>query len=84
MKAQIIKIGNSRGIRLPKAVIDECGFGDEVDIKVSRKNLVITKSGKPRENWETMFKQSTENGSKADELLLPDIGNDFDRKEWEW
>lgn len=84
MKAQLIKIGNSRGVRLPKSVIEECGFGDEVEIKVSKKNLVITRSQKPRENWENLFKDITENGNNNDDLLMTELSNDFDREEWEW
>jgi len=41
MKAEIIRIGNSRGIRLPKSILEECGFDQQVDLEVKGRSLVI-------------------------------------------
>ncbi len=84
MKAQLIKIGNSRGLRLPKAVIEECNLGDVVEIKIRDKKITIMNPQKPREGWEESFKYLTNNGKTADDLLLGDFENDFDNEEWKW
>jgi antitoxin MazE len=51
MRAKIVKIGNSRGIRLPKSVIDEANLGDEVELKVKKGKVVISRVKKVREGW---------------------------------
>ena len=51
MRAKLVRIGNSRGIRLPKAVIDEVGLGDEVELTVRKGEIVIARVKKVREGW---------------------------------
>ena len=51
MKATLVRIGNSRGIRLPKPVIEQCGFEDEVEMEVHHHELVIRSSSLPRAGW---------------------------------
>ncbi|HAX47557.1 MAG TPA: AbrB/MazE/SpoVT family DNA-binding domain-containing protein [Ignavibacteria bacterium] len=84
MKAQLIKIGNSRGIRLPKSVIEECDLGDTVEIKVKDKKIMITSPQKPRDGWEDSFKKLTNNGKEQDDLLMGDFENEFDKEDWKW
>lgn len=83
MKVELVRIGNSRGIRIPKALIEECGFGDTVEIRVERGRLVITRDRKAREGWDEAFRRA---GSSADDELLLDglPPNEFDLKEWKW
>lgn len=82
MKAELISIGNSRGIRIPKPLIEEAGLGRTVDLRIENGRLVISARHRPREGWEQMFAQA---GPAAPEILL-DIpeGNIFDREEWKW
>jgi antitoxin MazE len=83
MKAALIRIGNSRGLRLPKTVIEQCGFGDTVDLRVERDRLIVTPHRRPREGWAEAFRAARTN--EPDEILLDGIGeNRFDREEWEW
>ena len=51
MKAKLVQIGNSRGIRLPKPMIEEARLRDDVDIHVVEGSIVITSNLIPRSNW---------------------------------
>ena len=82
MKLPIRRIGNSKGIILPQAVIAQCGFQEEVEVKVEDESLVITKPARnPREGWEEGLKKMAEAGH---DKLLMDFPNRFDVEEWEW
>jgi len=48
MKARLVKIGNSRGIRLPKPVIEEAGLSEEVEVRVRGGAVVISAASRPR------------------------------------
>ncbi len=83
MKADIIKIGNSQGIRIPKTLLEQCNLNGQVDLQVDGDTLVIKPSRKVREGWEESFKAMSENVD--DETVLGDeIVNEFDDKEWTW
>lgn len=56
MKISLVQIGNSRGVRLPKAVLEQCGFQDAAELTVERGRIVIAPVRKPREGWEEAFK----------------------------
>lgn len=83
MKIELVRIGNSRGIRIPKPILEQCGFQDTVDLRVENDRLVIAPGHRPREGWEETFRAA---GSPAeDELLLESLPpNHFDREEWRW
>ncbi len=83
MTVNLIKIGNSKGIRIPKPLIDECGLGDTVELRVEKGKLVISPARAIRGGWESRFAGVS---SDSPESLLPGdaITNDFDREEWEW
>lgn len=68
MRAKVIKIGNSRGIRIPKSIIEQSGLNDEVELEV-RNNQIIIKSisTNKRENWDLLFKKMAQN---KDDILL--------------
>jgi len=55
MKVAIIPIGNSRGVRLPKAVLEQVGFGDEAELTVEAGRIVLAPSGAPRRGWAQAF-----------------------------
>lgn len=84
MRAEIIRIGNSKGLRIPKAIIEQCGLKTFVDLKVEDHSLIITPYEEDvRVGWEESFKSMAER--KDDKLL--DIGNiptSWDKKEWQW
>lgn len=80
MRQELVQIGNSRGIRIPKPLIEECGLGDVVELRVTRNGLMISPHRQPREGWKEMLA-----GTAASEMLLnPAPRNLFDDEEWEW
>lgn len=82
MKASIIKIGNSQGVRIPKPILDQCGFNKEVELVVINQELIVKAPKSPRKSWAASFKKMAEN--KDDHLLDLSIRTDWDREEWEW
>jgi len=82
MKARLIRIGNSRGIRLPKPVIEEAGLEDEVEVRVRQGAVVITSAARPRAGWAEAALRIREAGE--DEPLDDPTPTDFDRKGWRW
>ncbi len=84
MKATLVRIGNSRGIRLPKPVIEQCGFENQVEMEVHNHELVIRSASKPREGWASAFARMSECGD--DEILdrVAETGTKWDEEEWEW
>jgi len=55
MKVAIIPVGNSRGLRLPKAVLDACRFGDTAELTVEDGRIVLTPIAAPRAGWAEAF-----------------------------
>lgn len=87
-KAKLVRIGNSRGVRLPKAVIEQAGLTTDIEIAV-RDNQIIIRSARndsPRAGWEEQIKRGLlEHGEHADEEWLnAKRPTKFDEKEWTW
>lgn len=85
MKTKIVKIGNSRGIRIPKSLIDESGLKSEVDLEVLDGQIIIKSISQSRESWDSLFKKMAKN--KDDILLDSDTiaqQSTWDKEEWEW
>jgi len=82
MKAQIIQIGNSHGIRIPKALLEESRIKGEVDLELHADGILIRNVQKPRSGWDEAFKLMADNDD--DETLGDGIGSSFDKKEWQW
>lgn len=83
MKAALVQIGNSRGIRIPKPLIKQCGLGDMVELRIQNDCLVISQARKPRQGWEKAFRAA--GPAIHDELLLEAAEpSEFDHKEWQW
>jgi antitoxin MazE len=83
MKARIVRIGNSRGIRIPKPLLEETGLKGEVDIRVQNGSLLIKPALKVRAGWAEAFRKMAERGDDA----LLDAGaslTSWDKDEWEW
>lgn len=82
MKAQIIQIGNSKGLRLPKSVLEQCHLENELEIEIRDHELIISSAHKPRKNWAATFSQMAT--QKDDQLLEVPTQTEWDRNEWEW
>ena len=85
MKTKIVKIGNSRGVRIPKSFIDESGLKSDVELEVTDGKIIIKSISKPRESWNSAFHKMSQN--KDDTLLdLKELSKQstWDEEEWEW
>lgn len=82
MKTRLIKIGNSQGIRIPKAIIDQVGLGDALEMRVHRGTLVIECRKRPRAGWAEAFALMHRQGD--DHLLDEERRSRWDEEEWEW
>ncbi len=67
MKARIVEIGHSQGIRIPKSLLQHLGHAREVNISVRDDSLVIQPVSRPRAGWSEAFQQMSERGD--DQLL---------------
>jgi antitoxin MazE len=83
VKIKVVRIGNSRGIRIPKVILDQCHINDEVELETKEDCLVIKSSHTARDGWGTAFQKMHEN---QDDILMMDdsVTNEFDGEEWEW
>lgn len=75
MRTNLRKVGNSRGVIIPAALLATCEMGDEVDIRLEGKNLVIAPVKAPRAGW---YKP------EADSEPLAALPADEGSKEWVW
>jgi antitoxin MazE len=80
MEISIIKIGNSKGIRLTKSILERYNIKDKVDLIFERGRIIIKSSKKPREGWAEAFKQMHKNGD--DKLLIEDVFEDENIEGW--
>jgi antitoxin MazE len=82
MKAQLVRIGNSRGVRLPKLMIQEVGLDAEVDVQVQDGAVIIRSARRTRAGWAEAAMQLR--GRGEDRLLDAPTATHFDEKEWRW
>jgi antitoxin MazE len=81
MKVNLVKIGNSQGVRIPKTLIDQCGFGEEIELEVKEGALVLRPVQHNRQGWGEAFAKL----AKSEEPLLPDhMSGEWDESEWTW
>ncbi len=85
LKAKVVQIGNSKGIRIPKLLLGQCNIKNEIEIEVNGDTLILRPVQKKRKGWALAFKKMTTN--KDDQLIDKDIDlqpTRWDREEWEW
>ncbi len=84
VKANIIKIGNSQGVRIPKPLLEQTGLAGEVELEVNGNTITIRPRRHPREGWEEQARLMHERGE--DRLLdaEPLILTHYEKTEWEW
>ena len=84
MRARVIKIGNSKGVRIPKPILAQTGIKDDVEIEIDKNQIIIRPVQNVREGWDASFTTMAEKGD--DELLIKDeeTAHSWDREEWQW
>ena len=80
MEVSVIKIGNSKGIRLSKTLLEKYNIQDTVEVILEKGQIVIKPLSRPRKGWEKAFKKMAENGD--DRLLINDVFDDETFEEW--
>ena len=83
MKANIIRIGNSRGVCIHKPTFERCGLEGSVELNVENNAVVIATARGVREGWSDAFKRMAEHGDDAPLLDESDLTSE-DESEWEW
>lgn len=82
MRSSIVRIGNSRGIRIPKAFLEECGIRDSVELTVQDGQLIVRPVPGVRQGWAEAARAMAERGE--DRPLDSETPTAFDETEWEW
>ena len=82
IRAKVVKIGNSRGIRIPRTLLEQAGLEDEVEMRVEGDQLIIHPARQPRQDWGARFAAMAEAG---DDRLFDDlVPTRWDEEDWEW
>ncbi len=84
MRARIVKIGNSQGIRIPKPILEQTGIMDDVELEVDNNQIIIRPISNPRNGWESEFKTMTANGDDKVIDEMDSLTNDWDNEQWQW
>lgn len=78
VKARLVNMGNSRGVRIPKPLIEQAGIVDEVELRVHDGAIVIAAARVPRAGWAEAAAANSEG------LIDPELPTRFDEVEWQW
>jgi antitoxin MazE len=84
VKARIVRIGNSQGIRIPKLVIRQAGLKDTVELEVRKGQLLVRSAPRPRDGWEDQFRAMAERGDDAPIWEAGTSLSSWDEREWKW
>ena len=80
MEVSVIKIGNSKGIRIKKTIIERYDIRDSVEMILEKGHIIIKPVAEPRKGWDKAFIEMHDNGD--DKLIIPDIFEDENPEEW--
>ena len=80
MELPIINIGNSKGIRLSKTILEKYSIIDKVELTLEKGYIILKPKSDPRKGWDKAFKKMHENGD--DRLLMDDVFEDEKFEEW--
>lgn len=80
MEVSIIQIGNSKGIRFSKTLLEKYNIKEKVNLILEEEKIVIEPITTPRKGWENSFNEMNENGD--DRLLIDDVFEDETHEEW--
>lgn len=82
--AKLVAIGNSRGVRIPKAMIEQVGLADEVELEVVDGAIVIRRKRRPREGWAEAAKLLAKRGEELPPEILDMTETEWMRDHWRW
>jgi antitoxin MazE len=82
IRSKVIKIGNSKGIRIPRALLEQAGLTNDVEMTVEGNKLIIHSLRSIRQDWSTHFATMSEKGD--DQLLDQTSSTQWEEDEWTW
>ncbi|MCX2838142.1 MULTISPECIES: AbrB/MazE/SpoVT family DNA-binding domain-containing protein [Salinimicrobium] len=80
METPIIKIGNSKGLRLSKTILDKYQIKEKVELILEEGQIILRPMESPRKDWEEKFREMA--NQQDDELLIDDVFDDENFEEW--
>lgn len=80
--AKIVQIGNSRGLLIPKGLLEEASLTDTVELRAEPGKLTVSAVRSPRSGWTEAAREAHVAGD--DRLLDPPSQTDFDESDWRW
>jgi len=80
MEVSVVKIGNSRGIRFSKTIIERYNIRDTVEMILDKGHIIIKPLSRPRKGWDKAFIEMHANGD--DKIIIPDIFEEENLEEW--
>jgi antitoxin MazE len=80
MDISVIQIGNSKGIRLSKTILERYNIRDTVELILEKGHIIIKPKASPRKGWEKAFKKMHDSGD--DKALMSDVFEDENFEEW--
>jgi antitoxin MazE len=84
VKAKLVRIGNSRGIRIPKIVVEQVGLKETVELEVRSGELLVRSARRPREGWEKQFRAMALRGDDTSVWDKAPSLTSWDEREWKW
>lgn len=84
VKTNVVRIGNSQGIRIPKTLLEQCHLQAEVELEPRDDYLILRSAKKPRSGWDAAFQAMSKQGD--DKMIIGGelLENKWDKDEWEW
>jgi len=82
MRANVVRIGNSRGVRIPKSILAACGIEDAVELSVADGKIVLVAAPRVRQGWAEAARDMARR--EDDAFTEPTTATMFDENEWEW
>jgi antitoxin MazE len=79
-----VRIGNSQGIRIPKTIIEQCGFRERVELTVRGATLVVAALQGPRQGWEESLAKAGQSAMNEPPQLPDHLAASWDATEWTW
>jgi len=84
MRARIVKIGNSQGIRIPKPLLEQTGIMHDVELEVEQNQIIIRPVQNPRAGWDDAFQAMADRGDDTIIDEAENISHSWDEDEWQW
>ena len=81
MDVSIVPIGNSKGIRLSKTLLEKYNIKDKVELILEKGYIILKPKAEPRKGWEKAFKKMHKNGD--DKPLMNDVFEEENFEEWQ-